>query len=189
MKTYIEDQHFISNSWGDDFEVGDYDNCVFSKSTFGGVDLAGCIFVDCTFDDCDFTNAKVANAAFRNVTFKNCKLLGVRFDYCNTMLLAMRFEACLLNLASFYELPLKKTIFVDCQLLETDFEAANLQEAVFDNCDCQGAIFRDTDLTKADLSTAYNYTINPTENTIKKAKFSTSGLAGLLHQYDIKVVK
>jgi hypothetical protein len=42
-------------------------------------------------------------------------------------------------------------------------------------------------LEKADFRTAYQYTINPEHNRIKKAKFSATGLAGLLAHYDIEI--
>ncbi|MCW8795447.1 MAG: hypothetical protein OQK67_00080 [Chlorobium sp.] len=34
---------------------------------------------------------------------------------------------------------------------------------------------------------AYNYSINPETNRIRKARFSLSGLAGLLDVYDIEI--
>jgi len=37
-----------------------------------------------------------------------------------------------------------------------------------------------TILENADLRSAYNFSINPTTNRIKGARFSSSGLAGLL---------
>jgi fluoroquinolone resistance protein len=50
-----------------------------------------------------------------------------------------------------------------------------------------GAIFENTILEKADFRTAYNYTIDPVQNRIKKAKFSVTGIAGLLSRYDIAI--
>jgi len=49
------------------------------------------------------------------------------------------------------------------------------------------ATFDKTMLEKADFRTAYNYSIDPDNNRIKKAKFSQSGLGGLLHKYDIVI--
>jgi hypothetical protein len=43
-------------------------------------------------------------------------------------------------------------------------------------------------LKNADLSTSYNFTIDPENNVIKRAKFSVHGLPGLLAKFDIKVV-
>jgi hypothetical protein len=42
-------------------------------------------------------------------------------------------------------------------------------------------------LAGADFTTAVHYKINPEFNPMKKAKFSTIGIMGLLEQYDIKI--
>ena len=70
---------------------------------------------------------------------------------------------------------------------ETDFAECDLTEAVFNNCDLMNAIFDSTILIKADLRTAFNFSINPEQNNIKKAKFSINGLPGLLGKYDIEI--
>jgi fluoroquinolone resistance protein len=44
-------------------------------------------------------------------------------------------------------------------------------------------------LEKADFRTAYNYSIDPEKNRIKKAKFSIFGVTGLLDKYDIEIEK
>jgi hypothetical protein len=51
----------------------------------------------------------------------------------------------------------------------------------------EGAVFDNTVLEKADFSTAFNYALDPANNKIKKAKFTTSGLYGLLSKYDIEI--
>jgi hypothetical protein len=43
-------------------------------------------------------------------------------------------------------------------------------------------------MEKADFRSAFNYSINPEINRIKKAKFSLTGLQGLLGKYDIEIV-
>ncbi|MCG8343444.1 MAG: hypothetical protein MI684_11495 [Chlorobiales bacterium] len=40
---------------------------------------------------------------------------------------------------------------------------------------------------KADFRSAYNFSINPKKNRIRKTKFSLSGLSGLLDAYDIEI--
>ncbi|MCC6186899.1 MAG: pentapeptide repeat-containing protein, partial [Chitinophagaceae bacterium] len=42
-------------------------------------------------------------------------------------------------------------------------------------------------LEKTDFRSAYNYSIHPERNRIKKAKFAQAGLAGLLQHYDIVI--
>ena len=51
----------------------------------------------------------------------------------------------------------------------------------------QRAFFDHTILKNADLSTSYNFIIDPDNNDINKAKFSVHGLAGLLAKYDIVI--
>jgi uncharacterized protein YjbI with pentapeptide repeats len=121
------------------------------------------------------------------VRFKDCKLLGVHFEQCNEFLLSVSFDTCLLNLASFFRLKLKKTRFKNSSLHEADFTDTDLTGSVFDNCDLARAIFEKTTLEKADLRTAYNYSIDPERNRIKKAKFSLAGVVGLLDKYDVHV--
>lgn len=114
-------------------------------------------------------------------------MLGLRFDDCSDFGLSFSFEGCTLNHSSFYKTKIKKTIFKNSQLQECDFSEADLTQAVFTNCDLKNAHFESTVLEKADLRTAYNYSINPELNKIKKAKFSASGIAGLLDKYDIEI--
>jgi uncharacterized protein YjbI with pentapeptide repeats len=89
--------------------------------------------------------------------------------------------------SSFYRASLPGTVFAHVQLVDTDFTGSDLTSCLFDHCDLTGARFEQTILEKANLRTAYGYTINPNVNRIKKARFSTSGLAGLLQPYDIVI--
>jgi uncharacterized protein YjbI with pentapeptide repeats len=131
--------------------------------------------------------AQINKTAFKNIKFIGCKLMGLHFENCNTFLFEVDMENCILHLASFYKIKLKKTRFSNSNLQEVDFTEADLTQALFINCDLQGAIFSNTILEKADFTKAYNYSIDPELNKIKKAKFSTSGIAGLLDKYDIEI--
>ena len=92
-------------------------------------------------------------------------------------------------MASFFQLKLKKIRFNNCKLQEVDFAETDLSKAVFNNCELNNALFDKTILEKADLRTAHHYTINPENNRIKKARFSISGIAGLLNKYQIQIEK
>ena len=59
--------------------------------------------------------------------------------------------------------------------------------AIFDNCDLARAAFVHSNLEKADLRTARNYTFDPELNRMKGAKFSHFGVSGLLTKYDISM--
>jgi len=80
-----------------------------------------------------------------------------------------------------------KTKFISCSMKEVTFIGTNLTQSVFGNCNLDNAIFNDTILAGADFTTAYNYKIDPEFNPMKKAKFSSQGIAGLLDKYDIKI--
>jgi uncharacterized protein YjbI with pentapeptide repeats len=101
--------------------------------------------------------------------------------------LSFDFENCLLKLAVFNKLKLKKTRFKNCNLQETDFTETDLNGSVFDNCDFQRAIFHKTNLEKADFRSSFNYSIDPELNRIRKARFSRVGIAGLLDKYGIDI--
>src|SRR5690625_2191331 len=184
QETYIEGQTFNRS---DKLQKADYEDCVFNNIDFSNQNLSGFSFVDCVFKGCNLSLTKVVKTIFRDVIFINCKMLGLHFESCETFGLSFSFEDCQLNHASFYNTKIHKTVFQNSQLLETDFTEADLTEAVFDNCNLNAAVFNQTILEKADFLTAYNYTINPELNHLKKAKLSVQGLPGLLKTYDLQL--
>lgn len=167
--------------------TGEYEDCTFNNCDFSETDLSAIKFIDCDFSGCNLSLAKISRTVFQNAKFKNCKMLGLHFDECSEFLLSFRFENCVLNHSSFYKTRIKKTHFKDSQLRETDFTECDLSEAVFEKCDLARATFENTNLEKADFRTAFNYSFDPDFNRVRKAKFSLSGVSGLLDKYDIKI--
>jgi hypothetical protein len=186
LETYIQDTTFDRNYSP---SKGEYDSCVFNGCNFSDADLSGYKFNDCTFKACNLSLVKLNKTAFREVTFKDCKMLGLRFDTCNDLGLSFMFENCQLNHSSFFRIRIKKTIFRNCQLQETDFTETDLTSSVFDNCDLSQANFDRSILEGCDLRSSYNYSIDPENNRIKKARFSIQGVAGLLEKYGIEIEK
>jgi fluoroquinolone resistance protein len=187
-KIYIEDKVFEQINFSvKALEKGNYDNCTFINCDFYNANLTNINFAECSFKTCNLSLCKVENTAFKTVKFTACKMLGVNFTDCNPFLLALAFEDCSLNVATFYQLKLKGTIFNNCSLQEVDFTETDLSQATFNNCDLSRAVFEQTNLEKADLRSAYGYIIDPSLNRIKKAKFSIAGVMGLLVKYDIEV--
>jgi fluoroquinolone resistance protein len=92
-----------------------------------------------------------------------------------------------LNFSSFYQLKVKKTQFKDCKLQEVEFITADFTSSIFSNCDLTHARFENTILERADFRSAYNFSIDPELNKITKAKFSQSGIAGLLDKYNLEI--
>jgi len=185
---YFEDLDLKNENYSKvELSKGDYDNCFFTDCNFSNSDLSDVNFAECLFVDCDFSNAKLNNSSFKDVSFTNCKLMGLHFDYCNKFLLEFSFKECILNFSSFYKLDIKNTTFQNCKLEEVEFVEANLSNSIFQDCDLSQAIFENTILEKADLSTSYNFTIDPETNQIKKAKFSRQNIIGLLDKYNITI--
>jgi fluoroquinolone resistance protein len=166
----------------------EYEQCVFQQCDFAECDFKGVVFIDCQFKGCNLSLAKLNKTAFRDVSFAQCKMFGLHFDLCNPLGLAMNFEGCALNYASFFEIKLVKAVFKNCQLIEVDFSGCNMIGADFTQSDFTLAVFNNSNIEKADFRSASNYVIDPEMNKIKKAKFSADGLAGLLTKYDIKVM-
>ncbi|MCJ8155237.1 pentapeptide repeat-containing protein [Chryseobacterium sp. SSA4.19] len=74
-------------------------------------------------------------------------------------------------------------------MIEVDFSECDLSNASFGYCDLSGAIFDKTNLEKADFRMAVNYSIEPAQNRLKKAKFSLSEVHGLLSHLGVEIDK
>lgn len=159
--------------------------CEFIKCDFGKSDLKGNDFEDCTFTDCNFSLADIQGAGFRTAVFVGCKMLGVAFTQCNPFAFSVSFDQCHLDYSNFYGVKLRKTLFKSTSLKEVEFAEADLTDSQFIDCDLSAANFSNTILDKADFRTAINYSIDPERNKLKKARFSSLNLGGLLHKYDL----
>src|ERR1700744_3779847 len=174
-----EDKKYSKIAFDEIAKVQTFENCRFSACDFNGANFTGKLFIDCVFQDCNLSLMNVNDTGLQNTRFKNCKLSGVNFTKTRDFLLEMHFEGCILDNAVFYKKKNKKSIFKDCSMIETDLTEADLTEAKFENCNLNRAFFERTVLRGADLSTSYNFVIDPDINDIKKAKFSVHGLQGL----------
>jgi len=186
--TYIHQTFEKENHAGNRLTDREFDGCTFINCDFSNCDFSGTIFIDCAFIDCNIGLIMVNKSGFKSVTFKTCKVLGIQFNQCDDFLFDVSFEDCILDYCSFSNKKMPKTIFKNCVMKEVSFVGANLTQAIFDNCNLERAIFNATNLANADFRTAYNYAIDPEYNPMKKAKFSTQGIAGLLEKYDIKII-
>jgi len=165
---------------------GEFENCTFKNCNFYNTDLSGFIFRECKFDGCDFSLVRLKQTTLHDISFLNSKLLGIQFQECNSFLFSVSFRNCILKMSVFYKLKLKKYRFENCNLQEADFTETDLSGSVFENCDLQRTVFYNTNLEKADFTTSYNYSFDPERNRIKKARFSKSGVIGLLDKYNIE---
>ena len=164
-----------------------FEQCTFTRCDLSKSDFAKSRFIDCTFIGCDLSMIKLRGASLQHVVFKECKLLGVDFSVCSEMLFSPWFEQCILDHSVFAGRRMAKTHFNRCSLKGVDFEQAELNEAVFDTCDLQDAVFDRTQLRTADLTSAFNYRIDPERNDVQGARFSMDGALSLLAKYGIVI--
>lgn len=189
MSTYQYDQTYAHfNAIEQPFELGEYEECVFSHIDFGAANLTDFNFSGCVFEHCNLSGVRLDGAILRDCKFAHCKLMGLRFETCNTLIFSVSFVDCLLDHSSFYQLKLKKMPLQRCSLKEVDFTEADLSEVKFFDCDLLDALFDRCNLEKADFTSARHYRIDPNTNTLKKAKFSLDGLPGLLSSYNIEIL-
>jgi uncharacterized protein YjbI with pentapeptide repeats len=150
--------------------------------------LKGIKFEDCTFQDFNFSMTDIEAAGFRNATFIGCKFLGIDFIRCNKFMFSFKFDNCIIHYCRFFGTKLTKTHFKKFDLKEVDFSETDLTLAVFASTDLTGTKFSSTILEKADFSSATNFNIDPEFNKVKKAKFSTLQLGGLLYKYQLDIL-
>ncbi len=165
----------------------EYENCTFLNCDLSNCDLSVISFLECRFVSSDFSMAKINDTAFKDVVFVDCKLLGLRFDYCNNFLFSIKFENCQLDFSSFFKMKLKNTSFTKCSLVEVDFTEADLRNFKFDDCNLTNAVFYYSNLEKTDFRNSHGYVIDPEINKMKKAKFSLQGALGLLNKYNLVI--
>ncbi|REA56974.1 pentapeptide repeat-containing protein [Dyadobacter luteus] len=162
----------------DDFEQANFVNCSFAE-------LMGITLTDCIFTDCNLSNVSFRNSKLDNVTFLDCKLTGIDISVAKDFALQVKFENCILDYAIFEQKKLNKSIFSNCRIQGADFTQADLSKSKFHNCDFSEAVFSNTNVSGVDFTTSKYFTIDPTINNVKKAKFLSSDLAGLLTRFDI----
>jgi uncharacterized protein YjbI with pentapeptide repeats len=185
---FIENEEWHDLDWRTEAPApGTYDTCRFVHCDFSNAVLTGYHFTDCLFVDCDLSNADLRGVVFNDASFEGSKLTGLHFEDCHTIPFGVRFKGCILTLASFTKMMLRKTVFHDCRLTETDFSGADLREAVFTGSDLDRAIFSGCNLEKADFRKVFQCTIDPAQNRMRKAKFSLEGLPGLLSAYGLEI--
>lgn len=186
MLTVVLDKTFKNQDYTKSgLPKAEYDTCIFMDCNFENSYLATISFLDCEFINCNLSNTKLKETTFKEVLFKDCKLMGMPFYDCNTFLLSVNFEHCILDLAAFNNLKLTGTLFRDCSLQQTDFTESDLSKALFDHCNAQNIVFENTILESADFKTSYNVSFNPNNNKMKGAKFSKSNGLGLLSVHKI----
>lgn len=169
------------------FEVQEYESCIFNGCNFEIQILGESRFIDCRFIECNFSSCNLNHTAFRDVNFKDCKLIGLRFDMCNQFGFAINFENCVLDYSMMNEVDLRKSKFKNCSLIEVDFSFAILTKSKIYNCNLSRAKFERSEMQELDIRESIAFRIDPTKNNIQKMKISSTQLSGLLSEYNLDI--
>lgn len=186
--TLEQDKTFDNIDYSEkDLSKREFVNCTFTNCNFSKCKLSSTDFIDCNFQNCNFSLALLKQTGLKNIGFTNCKMVGIDFSVTNDFLFSVNFAHCIIDYSTFFKKKMKKTIFKHSSLKDVDFGDTDLSMAIFDNCDLLNTAFTASNLEKADFRTAKNYIIDPEKNKMKNARFSYTGLAGLLSKYDLNI--
>lgn len=196
MTAFTEDEYynetFSDLEWANEelSSVRFYD-CTFRNCDFNEAALKVCKFSGCAFESCNLNFIKVTDSEFADVTFVACKVVGVNWTEADWPRTAGRrmlsFDRCTISHSTFIGLKLPGCAFVDCLAKDADFREAELDGTSFAGTDLTESLFGDTSLIGADFTRATGYSINPTKNRIRNAKFSLPEATSLLYNMDIEI--
>jgi len=168
-------------------EPGEYEECVFRNCDLSESALRGFTFLNCDFDGCNLSNAELADCSFQECHFSACKLVGLQFHEAKAFGFEIQCEKCNLDHCVFYQMDISRCTFSGCSLVEADFSEANAQGVDFSGSELQGAVFDQTNLEKADLRFAKQYSINPEANSLSGCSFSSPEVLSLLDKYGLVI--
>ena len=166
---------------------------VFERCLFDGVDLSyrqlgQCRFIDCTFKNVNLSMVQWAKSQLQSVLFEDSKLMGVDFTSCSTLLFSVSFTRCDLSMSKFAHLDISHTIFKACQLYGSDFYRTNAHHCTFDTCQLKDSLFESTNLSYADLSSSHGLLIDPKKNDLNRTKVSVEQALQFAQAFNIDIV-
>ena len=168
-----------------------FENCKFNNCNFSETKFLACKFIECDFYNCNLSSAQLDNSTFVEISFIESKLIGINWTKLKWphIKLSSPFQFIKSNIShsSFFELDLSELVIEECKAHDVDFREADLTGASFVLSDLEKSLFMHTNLYSADFTNATNYLIDPTENNIRKAKFSVPDVLNLLHNFEIEI--
>ena len=194
MNYFINNQAEDQIIQGRDFSGGSlsehsFVNCTFQNCNFTQCMLRNAKLVSCSFKDCNLSLLKMDGCKWQDIYFENCKIVGAEFFKCDKKFFSIKVKNSFLLFCNFAGLNMKQASFHGSKLEECYFTDTCLIEADFSDTDLSGTIFHNSDLSKANFCGSKNYAMDVRANKVKKAKFSFPEAMGLLHGFEIEIVK
>jgi len=169
-----------------------FEGCRFINVNFFESQFNRCKFIDCEFNNCNLSAAQFKASSLSTVTFFESKVTGVNWAMLNWPHIRLsspfQFYNSIISYSSFYGLELQELVIEACIAHEVDFREADLRRANFKLTDLEKSQFVHTKLYAADFTEAHSYSIDPSQNDIRKAKFSLPDAIHLLDGFDIEII-
>ncbi|HAH63180.1 MAG TPA: hypothetical protein DCL73_13910 [Treponema sp.] len=163
-----------------------YTDCTFNGCSFNKTDLTNTTFTDCTFVNCELIMCKIDGTTIDSA-FKSCRLTGINFTEASEYGFSPDFTDCLLDSCVFYDNTLNRTSFLDSTLRNTDFTNCRLKNVDFSGSRFQSAVVLGCSLEGSDFRTASGYSIDPSANKLKGARFSLPEAASFFRYIGVSV--
>ncbi len=169
-----------------------FEGCRFIRANFSESQFIRCKFVECEFNNCNLSAVQFKDSSFNDIIFFESKVTGVNWTMLNWPHIRLsspfQFYNCIISHSSFYNLELQELVIEGCIAHDVDFREADLRRANFKLTDFEKSQFVHTKLYAADFTEAHSYSIDPTQNDIRKAKFSLPDAIHLLDGFDIQII-
>ncbi|HGC5725807.1 MULTISPECIES: pentapeptide repeat-containing protein [Legionella] len=170
-----------------------FEGCQFVSTNFSESQFIRCKFIDCEFKNCNLSTVQFKASSFKDITFFESKVTGVNWTMLNWPHIRLsspfQFYSSIISHSSFYGLELQELVIEACIAHDVDFREADLRRANFKLTDFEKSQFVHTKLYASDFTEAHSYSIDPTQNDIRKAKFSFPDAIHLLDGFDIQIIR
>ncbi len=173
---------------GTDISGKEFYECVFKNCLFENAVFTNSIFENCEFDLCSLILPDFKNTTIDDVVFKECKITGLNFGEINDFSMSFTFKKSKLLSCSFVGLDLKNTTFTNSMIVDSVFRECNLHKSDFEGVAFKSTSFSVNDLSSSNFRDASGFFINPCDNRLKGATFSTAAALELLKQFEIEYV-
>ena len=170
-----------------------FNECRFERCIFEEAHFRNCRFVNCLFKNCDLSLVQIPNCSFSGARFENSKVIGINWAQAHWSDKALwdpiEFKKCSLSHSTFLGVDLNGIKMLRCEAINVDFRETDLTQADFSFTDLRDSLFLNANLSRADFRYARNYTIDPSQNTLKGAKFSLPEAMSLLYSMNIEIIE
>ncbi len=184
--TYYKDRFTTHSLTAENIEKVTFDECTFIDCRFVDCKFEKCVFIECEFQQSVISAIDPVSSRFLRPKFNRCKVIGIDWSKINKLENASFIE-CQLDYSNFSSLQIPRTKMIKCSAKEVRFTETDLSDGVFTDTDFQGSTFFKTNLSHADFRGAKNYSIDVSNNVIKKARFTLPEALSLLYGLDIEI--